>query len=843
MPMGGIGAGCLCLNGHGGLQDFSIHHAPHMSALPDGHDAREAAFALLHIKGEHPITKLLEGPMPPEKLYDQGLQSQGHRHSGHEGLPRFETASFTAAYPFGHVNLTHPQVPLAIAITGFSPFIPLDDRSSSMPCAIIEYTLTNDSDKLVEFEFSFHVSHMAPGGLGRRGDRNAPIQGFGVSFTNTEHPHSEKFGSLAFGVMGHKPHIKAMWMRSGWFDWITALWREVSSGHFKPNAGNTDRDFEGLNGGSIMVEGQLASGTSITYPVVIAWHFPNCHATYGGPPNSQCGDDCRGQKAEHPAPRWRPYYAGQWNDASEVALRVRDDYQSLRSRTSAFRDAISASTAPPEILDAVASNLAIIKSPTLLRQENGNLWAWEGCFCTSGCCAGSCTHVWNYAQAIPHLFPQLERSFREQELERSMDQMGHITFRSALPDGPANHSYHAAADGQLGGIMKVYRDWQISGDQTWLTKMLPLVKRSIEFCIERWDPKRQGALVEPHHNTYDIEFWGPDAMCTSIYLGALCAMAAMCQALGHGDDAKSYRQLAQRSAEFMDDYLYNGEYYHQQVMWRELRDQSFVDAMARVDDRSTEVDHVQKAEGPKYQYANGCLSDGVIGAWMCRIYGIDTPINVAHVKSSLAAIHKYNFKPDLFEHAVLQRPGYALGHEGGLIVCTWPHNDRPTLPFVYCDEVWTGMEYQVASHMIAEGMVQEGVEIVRTARARYEGHVRNPFNEYECGSYYARALSSFALLTTYAGFRYSAVDHTLHLNPRSRQRPFTTFFSTATAWGTVTLSHTTVTIKLVEGRLPIRTLVIGDTGASQSVAADVTAEAGQQTTIATPPPVITEPAA
>ena len=110
---------------------------------------------------------------------------------------------------------------------------------------------------------------------------------------------------------------------------------------------------------------------------------------------------------------------------------------------------------------------------------------------------------------------------RELELGRSMDENGHVTFRSALPEGPVKHDFHAASDGQLGGIMKVFRDWQISGDMGWLKKMYPLAKRSLDYCIRTWDPDHRGGLFEPHHNTYDIEFWGPDGMCTSIYLGAL----------------------------------------------------------------------------------------------------------------------------------------------------------------------------------------------------------------------------------------------------------------------------------------------------------------------------------
>ena len=234
----------------------------------------------------------------------------------------------------------------------------------------------------------------------------------------------------------------------------------------------------------------------------------------------------------------------------------------LRARTLAFKDALYSSTLPPAVLDAVASNLAILKSPTVLRQENGNVWAWEGCFTTSGCCHGSCTHVWNYAQALPHLFPKLERTLREQELERSMNEQGHVNFRAALPDGPTDHGYHAAADGQFGGIMKLYRDWQISGDTDWLRRLYPLAKRSLDYCIDAWDPERRGGLFEPHHNTYDIEFWGPDGMCGSIYVGALSAMALMAEALGQYGRRRRVRRAGRKSRRSSwTPTLFNGEYY------------------------------------------------------------------------------------------------------------------------------------------------------------------------------------------------------------------------------------------------------------------------------------------
>jgi uncharacterized protein (DUF608 family) len=397
---------------------------------------RDAAFALLHVKGG--LTRLLEGPFPPEKIFDQGLQGNGYRHAGFEGLPRFRSTRMRSGYPFGRVELSDPGIPLAVAITGWNPFIPRDDIASGIPCAILEYSFRNTSRKKVEFDFSYHISHPAEGAKHHwEGTRNDVIPGKGVYFSNIEAPTDETCASASLTVVGHRPAIKAMWLRGAWFDAISALWREIEAGKFTRNDGQEDSGKGGRNGGSILLNAALAPGEEITFPVVIAWHFPNNNFTYGQDSPQPCCPP--GDSSSCAAPRWRPFYASQWKDAREVALYVDRHFESLRERTVAFQRALFGSSFPPEILDAISANLAILKSPTVLRQENGNMWGWEGCFAGHGCCEGSCTHVWNYAQAFPNLFPRLERTLREQELQRSMDEHGHVNFRSSLPDGPAHH--------------------------------------------------------------------------------------------------------------------------------------------------------------------------------------------------------------------------------------------------------------------------------------------------------------------------------------------------------------------------------------------------------------------
>jgi len=437
----------------------------------------------------------------------------------------------------------------------------------------------------------------------------------------------------------------------------------------------------------------------------------------------------------------------------------------------------------------------------VLRQSDGRLWAWEGCSDNAGCCAGTCTHVWNYAQALPHLFPALERTLRETEFGPSQDERGHQTFRSAMPIRLVSHDFHAAADGQLGGIMKVHRDWRISGDTEWLRRLWPKVRQSLDYCIETWDPARKGWLEEPHHNTYDIEFWGPDGMCTSFYLGAL--QAAVRMGRGLGDDVGAYAALLEKGVRRMEQELFDGEYFIQKVEWKNLRAKSPIEMKSMVGNYSPEAIALMEKEGPKYQYGAGCLSDGVLGAWLALVCGAGQVLDAKKIASHLRAVHRHNLKRDLTAHANPQRPSYAAGAEGGLLLCTWPKGGELALPFVYSNEVWTGIEYQVASHLILMGLVAEGLEIVRVCRDRYDGRVRNPFNEYECGHWYARAMSSYALLQSLTGARYDAVEKVLHLCPAVKG-DFRCFLSTATGYGTVGAKNGKPFVEVKSGRIEVR---------------------------------------
>ncbi len=773
-PLGGIGAGMICLEGTGTLSHLSLRNKPEVFNEP-------CVFAAVCVKGKPNVARVLEGPLPTWKVF--GPPGTGNGATGKTyGLPRLAEASFETRFPFATVRLSDKKVPLKVEITGWSPFEPGDADNACLPVAGLEYRFTNTGRATVEAVFSFNAKNfMAIGGDGH-GVRSAP-KGFVLGEAGSDEKPWEQ-GEFSAIVTDPDAKVNCAWFRGGWWDSLTMAWKDVQDGACYGRPPVTQGSPS--PGATIFVPLKLAPGKDKTITLQLAW--------YVGQTNQRIGRDPQGAGASR-ADKHRPWYTGRFANVEEVAKYWHDHYDELRRNAARFSNCFYDSTLPGEVIEAVAANLTILKSPTVLRQADGRLWCWEGCCDSRGCCHGSCTHVWNYAQAIPHLFPDLERTLRETEFNVSQDQRGHQAFRTSLPIRPTVHDGHAASDGQLGGIMKVFREWRISGDTNWLRKLWPRVKMSLNYCIETWDPKHKGVLEEPHHNTYDIEFWGPDGMCSSFYLGALTAAVTMGKALG--DDVSRYAALLEKGLKFVEEQLFNGEYFYQKIQWEGLQ------AKSPVEHYSPEAAELLKKEGPKYQYGTGCISDGVLGSWLAAVCGVGRVLDQGKVARHLKSIHKYNLRKDLSEHANPQRPSFACGSDGGLLLCTWPRGGRLSLPFVYSDEVWTGIEYQVASHLMLMGMVEEGLEIVRVCRDRYDGRVRNPFNEYECGHWYARAMASYALLQGLTGVRYDAVEKVLYVEPIIKG-DFHSFLSTATGYGTVGVRNARPFVDVKAGTIDVR---------------------------------------
>ena len=798
-PLGGIGTGTVSLGGWGQLRDWEIMNRP-----AKGRTMPNAFFCVRVQEGKKaPQVRTLQGPAGG--TYRDGGHS-AHRDAG-EGLPHFRQCKFTGAYPFAEVQLSDPDFPIQATLVAFNPFIPLNDRDSGLPVAILLYTLKNTSRKKLNVSLMGNLTNIIGDGEGRL---NTPKTGRGLKglcLTTSKFPEDHsRFGTLALCV----PQEGA-WVWPQWHDdrilkfWEAIAWEES----FPPqNKG-------GSATGTIGMEVTLESDKSVMIPVIISWHFPNFEHWH------------KPEGAEHGA-TWRNWYATQWKDAWDAAAYTWANFERLYNDTKRLHDTLFASTLPAHVLDAVSSQLSTLKTNTCLRLEDGTFYGFEGCSDTAGCCEGSCTHVWNYAQALPYLFPQLQRSMREADWEHSMQDDGFVCFRMPLPLGTEGGTgFHPAADGQMGTVIQVYREWLVSGDDEWLRSIWPRAKRALEFAWKYWDADKDGVMEGMQHNTYDMEFYGPNTMMGSLYLGALRAAEEIARHLGEEDKAAEYRDLFERGSAFADEKLFNGQYYEQIV--NPKAHEPWPENLRKLAENHGMDDKFKS--WPKWQFGKGCLSDQLLGEWYAQMLGLGNLYARGNVKKALEAIFKHNWKPDLTDHFCSLRI-YALNDEAGLIIATWPRGERPGYAFWFCDEVWCGIEYQVASHLIYEGFVEEGLAIVKGVRDRHTGERRNPWDEFECGHHYARSMASYAVLTALSGFSYSAPEKRIGFAPRVNEKDFEVFFSVGSGWGSysqvISGKKAELTLKVEGGSLELRELT-----AAVEVGDEVVAKVGTRRVAAT----------
>jgi hypothetical protein len=390
---------------------------------------------------------------------------------------------------------------------------------------------------------------------------------------------------------------------------------------------------------------------------------------------------------------------------------------------------------------------------------------------------------------------------------RNTREDGLMGFRSYLPDGKKIWD-KAAADGQMGCLMKLYRDWQLSGDTEWLRGLWPNAKRALEFAWIKggWDANRDGVAEGVQHNTYDVEFYGPNPLCGVWYLGALRAGEEMARAMGDQDSAVEYRRLFENGSKWIDANLFNGEYYTQKIEGRP-KEEVFPGVLVGMG--------AANPEKPDYQMGEACLVDQLLGQYMAHVAGLGYLLDEEHVLNAMKSVFRYNYVPNLSEHECVQRT-YALNDDGGVLVASYPHGKRPEIPFPYFAESWTGEEYQFAAHLGFEGMTAEAQAVVESARLRHDGERRNPWNEPECGHHYARAMSAWALVVALSGFHYSGVDRKLTLAPRLRTQNFSCFWSAPSGWGqftqAVSTSSHTVEVQAQEGSLTLASLAVAGNG-------------------------------
>lgn len=782
MPLGGLGTGSVALCGDGSLRQWQIvNQVNHLAFVPD-------SFFGLWVRrgGGPPVAKVLMSPSPPEEGFQPAPLVTDHwvpeeLRQMKAMLPLVAETEFVGEYPIAEVFYRDPALPLEVHLEAFSPFVPLNAKDSGLPAILFLFHLRNPSEPRAEVALLATLQNIV-GWDGVALIRGVQCPGFGgnwnravrlrrltaIEMSTSSHPSSSpRWGSLCLATLVEGANVLARWEDRA------ILWSDFAQdgGVQEEDDGPPSEPWRTWNG-AIVVRTSLGPGEETTLPFVLTWFFPNRIADWRQPGNTVPDTRSIFWLGNQYA-RWFP-------GALAVAEYLRDEYERLVEETRRFRRAFFDSTLPYPLLEAVSAQMSIPRSPTCFWTAEGKFYGFEGCRgasaggpqATGGCCPLNCTHVWNYEQTLAALFPEVERTMRETDLLVQLRPDGSLPHRTVVPLylprpwGDIGGPQHHALDGMLGTVLKTYREHRRTLDSSWLRSLWEPLKRLMEYILRTFDPQSEGMIRGEQPNTYDIHTYGSNTFIGTLYLAALRAMEEMANLMAQEDpEAKGwawrYRELFRRGSQRYDEELWNGEY------WVNAYD---------APNASEEVYNQRNCWGP------GCHSDQLLGQWWARLLDLGDLLPSEHIRQALKSIVHYNFREDF--RGFRQGPRtYLAEEEAGLLNCSWPHGGRPEQPILYCDEVWTGIEYEVAALLISEGEVEEALRLLEAVARRHDGRTRSPWNHIECGDHYVRAMSSWSLLEMALGFACDGPSRFLGFAPTWGPEDVRAFFITPTGWG------------------------------------------------------------
>jgi uncharacterized protein (DUF608 family) len=771
MPLGGVGAGHIAIGADGGLRQWQIHNqVNHTAFVP------HSFFAIRATSTEPPIDvlRLLQlnpgsEPRGTTPLVNDDFYPPDQRRL-FDFAPGVEETTFSAVYPFARINYEDAALPVEVSLEAFTPFVPLDATASGLPAVRFTFTVRNRIPHLVAGALAGTLQNAVGwDGVTTIDGVTNPLYGgntnqvrrdrgrVSIVMENPSLPddHSGN-GQMVLSALNRDSRTYPRWNDPAQFirfleglnqgnrarghDWERERdYRNMPTNPSGPSPAGTTWD------AGIAVPFALKPGESTTIEFVLAWHFPNRYLNF----------DQFGPSRDYGRSRFwlGNAYATQHVDAVAVVDHLVEHQAALEFASRRWENVLRDTTFPEWMVETLAAQGSLIRSPTTFWAENGKFFGFEGSLGAStgmwngtygGSCPLNCTHVWNYELALSRLFPELERTMRETDLEYAQAPEGYIPHRTIVPlylkqlwDEPVYGPTNPALDGMLGEVLKVYREVRHSGDRAWFDRVWPRVEKLLHYMIAKWDDDNDGVLQGEQPNTYDIAFYGPNMYIGALWLAALRAGEEMAKLQGNSDFAVTLHNRFELGSAEYDRLLWNGEYY---------------------------IQLIDENAPPEDQFGTGCLADQLFGQWWAHVLDLGYVLPEEHVKTTLRSIAKYNTKVGFrgFEHGYRV---FADQDDSGLLICTWPQGGRPEIPVRYCDEVWTGIEYQVAANAIMEGQVDEGLELARNLRNRYDGTRRNPYNEIECGDHYSRAMAGWSLLDALTGLRYNGLTRALSITP------------------------------------------------------------------------------
>ncbi|MDN5725982.1 MAG: non-lysosomal glucosylceramidase, partial [Propionibacteriales bacterium] len=774
MPLGGIGTGNVSICADGGLRQWQLHNSGnHRGDLPWTFFAIRAGC----IEPPVDVVRVLQAPVPdvdaPRTPLVTDDEVPGWQRELQQRWQSVEATTFSATYPEAQVDYHDDALPVSVQMVASTPMVPGDVDESSLPVATFTFEITNTHDQRI-YGWLGSTCQNAVGsdgyspvdGVSSRtygGNTNRLLREAGWTKVIMENgslpPDHPGAGQMVLATDSPTATSLVQWQSPEEFGTFlgSRAWGEDPAGlrlaPWMPDSlPNSPREAAGPSAAGRTWNTGLAHrfdldpGETTTVRVMIAWHFGNRYTDFGqfGPSKEQ----------------WGPSrfflgnaYARRHPNAEAVVDHVTDRWDTLADVTRSWVDTLRGSSLSPDQTEHLAAQAAYLRSPSCFRTATGRFHGFEGVLGAStrmwngdlgGSCPLNCTHVWNYAQAVSAFYPSLEQNMRETEFDVMQHASGYLPHRVIAPaflpqlwDTHIGGPEEPALDGMLGSVLKTYREVRRGAGTEWLATYWPNVCRLLDHIHRRWDPERTGLLHGIQPSTHDIDLSGINSFMGTLWLAPLRAAEEMATRVGEDQTTEDFGDRLTHATSGYDEALFDGNHY---------------------------VQKLEEGDNADFQWVTGVLSDQLIGQWWAHTLDLGHLLPVDHVRTALRTVVATNLRHGFADFTHGYRV-FADADDSGLLMCSWPEGGRPAVPTRYADEVWTGIEYQVAAHCLQEGLREEAEQVLDAVWQRYDGTRRNPYNEIECGDHYVRAMAGWSVLEALGGYTVDAVTRTVQIGP------------------------------------------------------------------------------
>ncbi|WP_293916141.1 MULTISPECIES: GH116 family glycosyl hydrolase [unclassified Sphingobacterium] len=776
MPVGGLHAGTVYIGGDGRLWLWQIYNETY-EETKEGIETKTVKWnngkEQVNIRPRDGAAYIEPAIADNLRILEQGFAISVN-YNGKQWVKElredhWDEITFEPSYPICKVTYSSESFPVEVVMTAFSPFIPLNADNSALPLTSFHLDIKNKTPQSLEviisgwLENGVHKNRKDYDTVRKVATARPMKNAQSILFTCDLVPDKDlqDGDNGTMGLFCNTSEAVAACNVPSWPIAPIQLMKTVN---------NNNVSFADLQVGSLSVKREIQPTDTTSVSYAVSWHFNNPHPKL----RERLKDAQEGY-----------WYGKRFEDAHAVLRYYNENNEFLNKTTLQWAKAWNDSTLPHWFLDRTFVNIGTLATANTYRFNSGRFWGWEGV----GACAGTCTHVWQYGQAMGRIFPELEQNLRETtDLGVGFrPESGAIIFR-------AEYEHRPAIDGQAGVILRFYRDHQMSRDSTFLKRNWTNLKKAIQFLIDQ-DKNGDGMTDTPMENTLDAIWEGEIAWIVGLSLAAIKAGAYMAEEVGDKDFQQRCTAYVHLGSVNMDKELFNGEYY---------------------------IHRPDKVSGrTKLGSYNTCHIDQVYGqAWTFQL-GMSRINEKQKTLSALKALWDYNFTMDVGPYIKTHLNGrpYALPGDGGMVMNTNPKNEakaygnNETWQLGYFHECMSGFEHQVAAHMMAEGMTDESLILTRVIHDRYHAARRNPFNEIECSDHYARAMASYGTFISACGYEYHGPKKYLAFAPRITAEEFKAAYTTASAWGSYAQKQNAgkneSILSVIYGDLPLHTFGIG----------------------------------